>query len=219
MKLFSHNVLATLYFNFKMLPWRQAIHFPFIFYGKVRFIRTSGKILFSNTPKFGIIRIGAQGSEMFPCNTTIMDLAGSFVIEGGPIIIGRGALIRVEERGTLLFNNCRIGANSIVFSEKMIKIDMNAGLSWNCQLMDTDRHDICDIETQVLRTRAKPIIIYKNCWIGNHVIINKGTILPSNTIVASCSLCNQDYSNKILPYSVIGGIPAKLLSINKKRID
>ena len=219
MKLFSHNILATLYFNFKMLPWRQAIHFPFIFYGKVRFIRTSGKILFSNTPKLAIIRIGAQGSEMFPCSTTIIDIAGSFVIEDGPIRIGRGSLIRVEESGTLLLNNCRIGANSIVFSEKMIKIGNNVGLSWNCQLMDTDRHNICDIGKQTLQTRAKPIIIYKDCWIGNHVIINKGTILPSNTIVASCSLCNQDYSDKIIPYSVIGGIPAKLISTNKKRID
>ena len=31
------NVIKTIWFNFKMLPLKQAIYFPFFFYGKVSF--------------------------------------------------------------------------------------------------------------------------------------------------------------------------------------
>ena len=218
MRIFSHNLLATFYFNFKMLPWRQAIKFPFIFYGKVKFMRTSGNIKFTSTPNTGTVRIGAQGSEMFPTNTTVIDIAGTLEIEGIQVRIGRGTLIRIEDTGHIKLNNCRIGAKSIIFAEKLIDIGHNTGLSWNCQLMDSDRHCIIDIHSQVIKEKTKPIIIKDNCWIGNHVIINKGTIIPHNTIIASTSLCNKDYSKTILPYSILAGIPVKLISSGKRRL-
>ena len=37
LNLFKRNWKAILYFNFKMLSFRQAIKFPFDFYGKIRF--------------------------------------------------------------------------------------------------------------------------------------------------------------------------------------
>ena len=47
MKLFAHNWFAILYFNFKMLPFKQAIHFPFDFCYRIKFRRLTGKILSS----------------------------------------------------------------------------------------------------------------------------------------------------------------------------
>lgn len=43
-KILCHNWLAILYFNFKMLPFKQAIHLPFDFYHKIRFNDLSGKV-------------------------------------------------------------------------------------------------------------------------------------------------------------------------------
>ena len=51
------------------------------------------------------------------------------------------------------------------------------------------------------------------------MLVNKGTALPDDTIVASYSLCNKDYRNMISENSVIGGIPAKKLAGNKKRCN
>ena len=42
--LFVHNWWAIIYFNFKVLPFKQAIRLPFDFYGKVRFVSLKGKV-------------------------------------------------------------------------------------------------------------------------------------------------------------------------------
>ena len=65
-KIFAHNFLAIIYFNFKMLPFSQAIKLPFDFYYKIRFENLSGKV-FLNSDKItrGMIKIGGRGSEMF----------------------------------------------------------------------------------------------------------------------------------------------------------
>ena len=45
-----------------------------------------------------------------------------------------------------------------------------------------------------------------------------GTKLPDRVIVTSNSLLNKDYTSSIPSYSLIGGIPAKLLRTNVRRI-
>ena len=54
-------------------------------------------------------------------------------------------------------------------------------------------------------------------WFGNRCNIMKGTITPNNTIVASNSLCNKDYSD-IPEYSLLAGSPAKLKNKGIKRL-
>ena len=43
-KILQHNWIAILYFNFKMLPFKQAIYLPFDIYHKIRFECLKGKI-------------------------------------------------------------------------------------------------------------------------------------------------------------------------------
>lgn len=216
--IFLHNWLAIIYFNFKILPFKQAIHLPFDFYGKIRFVNLKGKISLNvNTIHPGMIKIGSQGTDMFPLNPVILDIRGN-IIFNGYFYIGCGSTIRVEPTATLLIgNSSRIGANSLIFCEEEISIGNNVEFSWNCQVMDTDRHYIQDIVTKKIYPSKAPIVIRNNVWIGNHVSINKGCIIPDNTIVASNSLCNKDYSS-IACYSVIGGYPAKQIASNKVRI-
>lgn len=220
MKLFAHNWFAILYFNFKMLPFKQAIHFPFDFCYRIKFRRLTGKIIIDGNVSNGMIHLGTQGSEMFDGSSTIMDIAGTLVIKGKNISIGRGSLLRVEKTGCIELNEgVVLGAQNLVLSEKHISIESQTLSSWKCQFMDTDTHSIMDLETGRVLPRARSIKIGKRCWIASHVIINKGTILPNNTIVASYSLCNKDYTKIISENSVIGGIPAKKLAENKLRYN
>jgi len=67
---------------------------------------------------------------------------------------------------------------------------------------------------------TKPVKIGDYCWIGNRSTIMPGTVLPERVIVAANSLLNKDYIEKgILPFSVIGGMPAKLLNTDIERTD
>lgn len=220
MKFFNHNWLAILYFNFKMLPLKQAIHLPFDFCHKVKFKRLSGKIIIevNNTISRGMIRVGAQGSDMFNGTSTILDIAGTLLIKGKGISIGTGSLLRIERNGFVELNSgVVLGAKNIVLCEQHICIGEQTISSWNCQFMDTDTHSIINLDNGDVLPRAHPIKIGRHCWIGNNVLVNKGTALPNDTIVASYSLCNKDYRNMIPENSIIGGIPAKKLAENKRR--
>lgn len=215
----AHNWFAILYFNFKMLPLRQAIRLPFDFCHKVKFKRLSGKIIIDgDVVSRGMVRIGAQGSDMFDGSSTILDIAGTLLVKGEGISIGTGSLLRVERNGVVELNgNVVLGARNIVLCEQHISIGEQTISSWNCQFMDTDTHSIINLDSGKVLPRSHPIKIGRHCWIGNNVLVNKGTVLPNETIVASYSLCNKDFGKMISENSIIGGIPAKKLAENKRR--
>jgi acetyltransferase-like isoleucine patch superfamily enzyme len=213
------NIIKTLYINFKCLPFRQAIHLPIVLYNDIRIIRCTGKfVLNTDNVCFKMVQIGAHGSDMISGRKTTLDIAGQININGGRVIIGHGSLLRVESNAFIEFHeNSIIGANNIVFSCSSITFCSNCLFSLVCQIMDSDPHGLYRMETGEDIEMTKRIIIGPDTWIGNHVIINKGTVLPKGVIVSAFSLCNKDYTDRILPYSVIGGVPAKILKYKIKR--
>lgn len=214
----SHNFIAILYFNFRMLPWRQAIHLPFDFYHHIRFESLAGEVVFEGCRiKRGMVKIGGRGSEMFSRNQTVMDLKGRWVVRG-PVEIGHGALLRVEKNGVLeCGDNVRVGAMTKLFCVNHIVFGNEIDLSWECQVFDTNFHFLMDIESGKLDVRDGEIFIGDLNWIGNRVSLMKGTRTPSGCIVAANSLCNRDYTDLPLG-AVIGGVPARLLKAGKRRV-
>ncbi|WP_018609041.1 hypothetical protein [Uliginosibacterium gangwonense] len=216
--IFYHNWVAILYFNLRMLPWRQAIRFPFDFYHDIRFQSLSGCIVFEGgCVRRGMIKIGGRGSEMFPRSQTIIDLKGTWIIRG-QLEVGHGALLRVENNGFFeCGDNVRIGALTKVFCVNRITFGNEIDVSWECQIFDTNFHFLMDIESGKLNLRDGEISIGDLNWIGNRVSVMKGTRTPSECVVAANSLCNRDYTG--LPTgSVIGGVPAQLLKTGKRRV-
>ena len=91
--LFIHNWRAILYFNFKMLPFKQAIRLPFDFYGKVRFVNLDGTVkLNTSNLRIGMIKIGAQGPDMFPKAETVLNINGNIEIEDR-LVVGMGSSV------------------------------------------------------------------------------------------------------------------------------
>lgn len=221
MKITAVNIISTILFNFKFLPFKQAIYLPIVLYHKIRIIRNTGRILIkTDDVKFQMVQIGAHGFDMFCNQTTTIDIGGEIIIRGDGVRVGHGSLLRVEEKGCIEFHkNSIIGAKNLVFCKKNITFRENSLFSWDCQIMDTDTHALKDVVTGEIKDMSCGIDIGDNSWIGNHVIINKGTRIPSGTIVSSYSLCNKDYAKIIANNSLIGGVPAKLLKRNIERIS
>ncbi|MDE1190596.1 MAG: hypothetical protein PW786_00400 [Arachidicoccus sp.] len=217
-KLFAHNWWAILYFNFKMLPFAQAIKLPFDFYYKIRFVNISGKInINTRTLRRGMIKIGGRGSEMFSKHQTILDIKG-LVVFNGTAEIGHGALLRVEKNAKVSFgHNSRIGALSKIFSENEIWFGDELDFSWECQIFDTNFHDLKEVNSGLLTNKTEKVFIASYNWFGNRVSVMKGTKTNEYLTVAANSLCNKDYS-ALAPYSVIAGSPAKLVAKDKMRI-
>lgn len=52
-----------------------------------------------------------------------------------------------------------------------------------------------------------PVVIEDDVWVGAHVTILKGVVLGRGSVVAAGSVVTKSFP----PYSVIGGVPARLL--------
>lgn len=198
-----------------MLPLRQAIRLPFDFCGKVRFVNLKGKVcLLSDNLKIGMVKVGTQGSDMFPLSCTVLSIQGRITIEDR-LVVGMGSSI-VSLPGSVIHfgRNTIIGARNLIFCEKAIATGENFLTSWDCQIMDTDTHKIIDLSTKKSKPVAQNVYAGVNVWLGNGVVVNKGTRFASNTIIASRSLCNKDYT-VFGENCVLAGSPAKVVANNK----
>lgn len=64
-----------------------------------------------------------------------------------------------------------------------------------------NQHDSADAQTK------GPIVIEDEVWIGNNVIIQSGVTVCKGSIIASGSVVTKD----VLPYSIVGGNPARFI--------
>lgn len=91
-----------------------------------------------------------------------------------------------------------------------ISIGEDCMLSSDIRIVTTDSHSIIDLSSGKRINPAKSIIIGNHVWIGTKVTINKGVSVGDNTVIASNSLVTKD----LLPNSICGGIPARVLRQN-----
>lgn len=214
---YRRNWFAIIYFNFKMLPFKQAIKLPFDFYFKVRFENLSGRVILKKNVRRGAIQIGRAGADFLAKTESVISIKGNLIFNG-PIFVGNGVTLEVNEGATVEFgDSVRITARTKIISQEQITIKDNVGISWESQIMDSNFHYIRNTKTGMIHKKSAPVIIGANCWIGNRVSIGKGTILPDYSIVASNSLLTKSYA-EFPEHSVFAGIPAKMIATDQERI-
>lgn len=213
------NILKTLLFNFKLLPFKEAVHLPILLFGKISISENTGKLRL-NEVKFGTVRIGYHPHRLYGkdyCNSlTRISIRGVLNI-GKRVTISNGCFIKVEEKGILSIGNyVYVGPNTKFYTQKGITIGDTCNFSWECQIFDTDFHYVIDGKGFVSRN-DKNINIGNNVWIGNRVTINKGSVIPNYSIIASNSLVNKNLS-KEHGSGVYAGIPVKLVAKDRVRL-
>ncbi len=217
--LFKRNWFAILYFNFKMLPFRQAVRLPFDFYGKIKFQSLKGKVIINTTVSRGCFQFGFAQSEIFAGAPIIISVDGALILKGKPFCLGSGSLLEIKNGATLeAGDDVLIAPRSKVIVKKHIQMGSHVHTSWEIQIMDSNFHYTRNVQTGEIAPIDKDVIIGNNVWIGNRVTINKGTVLPDHTIVASNSLCNKDYSKAGKQYITLAGMPAKIVAEGNERI-
>lgn len=219
MRLYKHylrpllraKILKTIWFNWKMFPPKQAWKLPVYLYGKTIFRSLKGKIILdTESISSGMIKIGKKDYYVATSvPQTIWTINGQLVFKGR-INFLQGTYVLVSKSGMLTFGTkgTIIGSDSHIMCFDRITIGNNVRITWQVQLMDTSFHYIENKEeNSEVRPLTAPIEIGDNVWIGNRTTISKGTILPSNVIVASNSLANKDYSY-VSANSLLAGTPA-----------
>lgn len=209
------NIFLTIYINFRSFPFKQAFRLPIFVYGRPRIYGLSGNMFMTckkispGMIKFNYVMPGAPNST-----SGISELYNEgLILFNGSGEIGTGTKIRVAFRAKLkvgkrfkITDQCNIGClNSI-------EIGDDSWIVHRTQVCDSNYHYVENLNTnEIPYIKSKSISIGKRCWICNSCDITGGAIVPSGTIVASHSLVSKDYSS-LPPFSIIGGIPAKLIS-------
>ena len=225
--LLKTNLPKTIWFNRKMLPRSQARRLPIWIYGRFTARSTAGSIEIEGPVTPGMIWIGKQD---YYVNTAVPQ--SIWTVRGKIRFCSKAhfimsSYVMVADNATLTFgrSGCYFGSNLKVFCFREITIGDFAHIAWDCQITDSSFHYLENVETgEETGPLTKPVVIGARVWVGNRSTISRGTVLPDDTIVASNSLVNRDYSD-IGPFCLLAGSPAtvkvrqirRIWSLNRQR--
>lgn len=215
--LLSVNWLKTIYFNFKMFPFKIAKKLPVFFYGSVKFSDLSGKVSIDGEIKTAMIGFG-QSYEMATRSrkTAEIYLSGHLCFKGHVqfgkdyfIYINGDAYCEMGHMSSMAALAKLICTNNIVFGDW-------ARIGSESQVIDTNFHDMKNTVTNEIYSKTAPIVLGNYNYIGNRVSIMSKTQTPNFCTIASNSLCNKNYT-ALGENILIGGMPSKLLKSSISR--
>ena len=139
---------------------------------------------------------------------TLLNVVGKLKFEGN-FSIGRGCRLDIGKEAVVTIKaGGYINCNTNLIIMHKLTIGSNCAISWNCQFLDEDFHQIKYNNKQ---ETDNGIVIGNNVWIGCNVKIYKGTIIPDGCVIASDSVVKGVFFVK---NSLIGGYPAKVIKEN-----
>lgn len=219
-ELLKCNLIKTIEFNFKMLPFKQAKKLPILFYGKTDFRSLRGDVKFKGPVSTAMIRVGIKDEYVdTSVGNTIWTINGT-IIFNGPLKMWRGSYIVVAKNAVLNIGSqqTKLGSNLKIFCFDHISIGNCVRIAWECQIYDTSFHylELLNRDNEV-RPLSSPVVIGDRVWLGNRSTVSKGAVIPDDTVVASGSMVNKDFS-QIEPYTMLAGCPAVVKATGLRRI-
>jgi acetyltransferase-like isoleucine patch superfamily enzyme len=199
----------SIYVNFRLLPFHQAIKLPIIVSNKTKIISLGGRVDLGRV-KTGIIRIGFGGTEHIDYSyaRTILKIDGIANFKGRAKI-GLGSKFLIDKEAIFSAGE-RFGitGDTTILCSKKITIGDNTTISWQSIIMDSDHHPVFDTNNNIINTPTE-IIIGNNVWIGARCFILKNTYIDDGCIIAANTTVTKNFNG--VTHSVIGGVSAKVL--------
>ncbi|MBN2388215.1 MAG: acyltransferase [Anaerolineales bacterium] len=199
----------SLYFNFRYLPFSQAIRLPFWIGPKVKLVSMGGKVSVEGPLYRAMIEIGIGYADFYDARfTPSLWLVKGTVIFKGQARLGPGFRLAVGKGGKATFGNqFKITADAAVNCRQEITFGENVIIAWGTQISDTDWHEIVDEKGTCLNP-DRPVSIGNNVWIGTNVVVLQGTRLADGCILAAGAVIKGEH---LVPNSLLGGVPAKVI--------
>lgn len=134
------------------------------------------------------------------------------------LIVNDGANLKITEQLSIFSNGIfKIGKNASVhigsvFINENFSIDIVDSITIGNGVLVGNNSFITDTNHHALNGKVKtlPIVIEDNVWIGANCTILPGAIIRQGSVIAAGSVVNKE----ILPHSLYGGVPAKLIKQN-----
>jgi acetyltransferase-like isoleucine patch superfamily enzyme len=129
-------------------------------------------------------------NTLIECTGVIRNIGVGLVI-GNNVGIAQNCFIQVRGK-VIIGNNVIIGPGVSVFSEN-------------------HNFENPDLPVSVQGETRKGVVINDGVWIGTRAVILDGVTVGMNSIIAAGSIVNRD----VPPYSIVGGVPAKVIKSRK----
>lgn len=206
----------SIWYNFRLLPWRQACRLPLLVSHRTVVENLSGHlVLDAERLKVGLVKVGFNTCQCsdFHYDRTHLNLRGELHLYG-KCAIGAGSHIEVAENAILsLGDDFNLGPKSLIVCHHSITFGRRVLTSWCCTFMDTDQHSLVDSDGN--RTNPdRPVTVGDNVWFGCHVILTKGVQMASDITVGAGSRLVGKY---LEPRTVLSGNPAQVVRRGVKR--
>ncbi|MDE3741474.1 hypothetical protein [Maribacter polysaccharolyticus] len=216
------NIVKTLLFNFRTMPFKAAVKLPVFLYGNVDTYLLKGKVVFQDCDvKRGMVRMGMNQEFLGTVKgaSLIVLYPNSKLIFTGNSEFSSNFLLRTGEGAELKIGKDTFFGSSVkLVCIKKIVIGHCSRIGFESQLIDSNFHYTYNLEKKNVSPREGEINIGNYNWIGNRTTISKGTSTNPFTIIANSSIVNRDYTTIEDEYVVLAGQPAKVLAKNIRRI-
>lgn len=113
----------------------------------------------------------------------------------------------IMDEGSSIAQNCSISGERVgVFIGKNVMIAPNV-------VIVAFNHGYSATDTPMVEQQnvEAPVIVEDDVWIASNCTIGKGVRIGTGSIIAANSFVNKD----VPPYSIVGGVPAKILKMRK----
>ncbi len=211
-----NSFFQSIYFNFKYLPFRQAIYLPIYVY-KPHFIKWGGGKVKIECKKIkpGMISIGFWGGHMYPNNGFYWMHEGEIVFKGRAQIANDSYVI-TGKNGKIVFGENFVSTSSLkILSYTGITFDNNCSIGWGCVIMDNSVHPIYDNTTHESKKPYAPIHIGAYNWLAAQSCVLPGVKTPERCIFGARSVLTQGVQYE--SFCVHAGSPLRVVSRNKYR--
>jgi acetyltransferase-like isoleucine patch superfamily enzyme len=214
---FSINWIKTIYFNYKKFPYSIAKKLPVFIYGSVKLTNIDGEITIDSPIRTAMIGFGQQYEKPTRhIGIAEINLVGHLHFKGYAQF-GKDCFLFVSKSGYCEFGNMTsLGSSGKIICYNKIVLGDYARIGFESQLIDTNFHEMKDLENDIKLPITAPIYIGNYNFISNRVSILKGTKTPDYCTIASYSLCSKDFTN-LGENILIGGVPSKLIRQNISR--
>ncbi|WP_406844512.1 acyltransferase [Flavobacterium soyae] len=152
------------------------------FFQQTTILRGKGKILIGEQCMFGTIDGG------FNRNGTIEFQA------------------RYKDATITIGDNVATNNNIFICAANKIEIGNHTLIGQNVTLMDFEAHGIEPLKRREVGEVGE-IVIGKNVWIGNNVLVLKDSHIGDNSIIAAGAVVKGRFPENV----IIGGVPAKII--------
>ncbi len=132
------------------------------------------------------------------------------VVIGANSLIGRFSYIKAFGGVVEIGDNVSINAYTYISGAGGIKIGKNTRIASHVSIM-TSNHVFSDRLEPIFKQGLSKlgVTIGEDVWVGSGVRILDGVIIGDGAIVAAGAVVNKD----IIPYSIVGGVPAKIIKM------